>query len=196
MPPPRAGPPPASLVIRQLAIGIDVALVGLPVVAVVVGAGLRGPRLDDPGVLGWVDGAAIALAFPALTVAEAVGGATLGAAICDLEVWAPGDRRWSWAQVALRAQARVPEGLVLRRVPLTDRLSGTRLCSRHSPGSALPNAAALARAEARWEELTGVRREMLGEALTGFRVALELEDRSEIDEARGRLLEMLDWMED
>jgi molecular chaperone HscC len=60
------------------------------------------------------------------------------------------------------------------------------------PRDALPNAAALHRAEARFQDLTGDARQELGTLIGFFRAALESQKPKLIEEVRGRLLAMLD----
>src|SRR5262249_10388280 len=55
----------------------------------------------------------------------------------------------------------------------------------------LPNTLALARAEARFVEVTGAAREALGQAIAVFRGVLETHDAAEIAEARERLLALV-----
>jgi molecular chaperone HscC len=55
------------------------------------------------------------------------------------------------------------------------------------PRDALPNTTALARAEALYVELAGPDRTVLGEAISHFRAALELQDPTAIDPLRTRL---------
>jgi molecular chaperone HscC len=56
------------------------------------------------------------------------------------------------------------------------------------PREALPNATALARAEALFAELTGPARELLSQAMTAFRLALETQDPAAIADAREDLV--------
>jgi molecular chaperone HscC len=60
------------------------------------------------------------------------------------------------------------------------------------PRDALPNALALARAEARFVELTGARREQVGEAIAVFRGVLETHDPDAIASVREKVLAILD----
>lgn len=60
------------------------------------------------------------------------------------------------------------------------------------PRDALPNATALARAEATYVELIGVRRDDLGSAMAAFRAALDSQDGQLIEQLRGELLHMLE----
>jgi molecular chaperone HscC len=55
------------------------------------------------------------------------------------------------------------------------------------PRDALPNTTAIARAEAAYAASTGSARAWIGEALTGFRLALESQEQAAIDAARARL---------
>jgi molecular chaperone HscC len=55
------------------------------------------------------------------------------------------------------------------------------------PRDALPNATLLARADALYVELTGAERELLGDALASFRLALESQQDGTISEGRDRL---------
>jgi len=56
------------------------------------------------------------------------------------------------------------------------------------PREALPNATALARADALYVELSGPPREMLGHAIAALRAALETQDEREIEPVRERLV--------
>jgi molecular chaperone HscC len=60
------------------------------------------------------------------------------------------------------------------------------------PRDALPNVTALARGDALYAELSGDARAQLGHCLTAFRLALEGQDRAEIDARRGILVEAID----
>ena len=55
------------------------------------------------------------------------------------------------------------------------------------PRDALPNATALARADALYVELGGTEREMLGQSIALLRAALEGQDGKEIEARRERL---------
>ena len=59
------------------------------------------------------------------------------------------------------------------------------------PRDSLPNATALARADALYVELTGPAREALGQAIASFRAAMENQDPKTIDETRANLLEVV-----
>lgn len=59
------------------------------------------------------------------------------------------------------------------------------------PRDALPNATALARADAVYVELTGLAREELGHAIAQLRAALETQDPQVIDPARERVVQLL-----
>lgn len=60
------------------------------------------------------------------------------------------------------------------------------------PRDALPNATALARAEATYVELTGARRDELGHVMAVFRAALDSQDSQLIEQVRGELLSLLE----
>jgi molecular chaperone HscC len=64
------------------------------------------------------------------------------------------------------------------------------------PREALPNATAIARAEAAFVELTGDRRIVLGRALAAFRAALDGQDPRLIDEARKVLVALTRQLRD
>jgi molecular chaperone HscC len=102
----------------------------------------------------------------------------------------------------LEVEARVPEtgaahSVVFEQTPgrLTPkqveeaRKSMERL--KFHPREALPNMTALSRAEALYVELTGMPREVLGQALAEFRAVLERQDPALIDDVRERLLILL-----
>jgi len=59
------------------------------------------------------------------------------------------------------------------------------------PRDALPNVTALSRADARYAELTGYGREILGTAIAEMRAALEAQDAQGIESARAQLLQLL-----
>jgi len=60
------------------------------------------------------------------------------------------------------------------------------------PRDTLPNATALARADALYTELTGVERALVGEAISAFRLALEGQDPPEIVRAREQLVSLVE----
>ena len=62
------------------------------------------------------------------------------------------------------------------------------------PREALPNATALARADALFVELVGPSRGALGEVIAHFRATLESQNPALIDEARGQLLAMVEQL--
>ena len=62
------------------------------------------------------------------------------------------------------------------------------------PRQALPNVHALERAEALFLELTGEPRKLLQTALSGFRLQLESQDLTRIDQARARLLSLMSML--
>jgi molecular chaperone HscC len=59
------------------------------------------------------------------------------------------------------------------------------------PRDALPNSAAMARADALYQRLTGPEREHLGELIGAFRAALESQDQASIETIRAALLDQL-----
>lgn len=63
------------------------------------------------------------------------------------------------------------------------------------PREALPNVAALERAEALFATITGEPRAMLGECIGAFRACLETQDSALISQGRGRLLAIVDRFE-
>jgi|CXWL01.1.fsa_nt_gi molecular chaperone HscC len=87
--------------------------------------------------------------------------------------------------------------LVLEQTP--GRLTAAELAAarermsklKFDPRQALPNTAAIARAEAIYRELVGPARERLGAVLSHFRAVLESQDPAAIDEARGYLNQLI-----
>jgi molecular chaperone HscC len=63
------------------------------------------------------------------------------------------------------------------------------------PREALPNTTAMARADSLFIELTGIPRELLGEAIAVFRGALDAQDPDPIADARRRLLALVEDIE-
>ncbi len=74
----------------------------------------------------------------------------------------------------------------LRPEQVKDALAALQRLKFH-PRDSLPNRTALARAEARFVDLTGEERRVLGEMIASFRLALEGQEPSSIAEARERL---------
>ena len=60
------------------------------------------------------------------------------------------------------------------------------------PRDALPNVTALERGDALYVELTGSARALLGQCLNTFRLALESQDRAEVEARRGQLLQAIE----
>jgi molecular chaperone HscC len=91
--------------------------------------------------------------------------------------------------------------LVIERAP--GRLSKDEIARAHEamqrlkfhPRDALPNVTALERGDALFVDLTGEARAHLGHHLSAFRLALEGQDRAEIDARRGVLLGAIDALQ-
>ena len=90
-----------------------------------------------------------------------------------------------------KTETHLVESLLGKLTPAQIDRARTKLAALNiHPREALANATALARAEARYVELTGAAREDLGEAIATFRAALEAEDQELISAMHGRLLEL------